>query len=57
MNDETETVQLNFRIKLDLLERLDSQIDGIQYLSRGHVLQIALRDWLNKQNEEKKEND
>ncbi len=49
----TKKVQLNFRIKKELLDQIDKLVDGINYLSRGQIFQIALSEWLESQKKNK----
>jgi hypothetical protein len=47
--------QLNFRIKKELLEQAKQYVDGILYRSVGHILNMALMDWIIAREREKEE--
>ncbi len=44
--------QLNFRISKELVERTKKQVDGVTFKSVGHILNMALADWLNEEEKE-----
>ena len=43
--------QYNLKITKELIEGIDKHVDGIRYVSRAHIINIAIADWLKTQEE------
>lgn len=41
--------QLNFRINDEVVKGIDRFVDGIHYRSRGHLINVILLEWLERQ--------
>lgn len=41
-------IQFNFRIDEDLFKRMDKAVDGMRYRSRGHFIEIAVLELLER---------
>lgn len=49
MKKKSTTMQLNFRVKPELLEEAKRHVNEVQFRSIGQILNIALTEWLARQ--------
>ena len=43
-----ETISITIRLPIELIEWVDSQVDGISYRNRTHVIEKALNEFKNR---------